>query len=394
MNVVVVDNTFFSDVRVCKQVRFLASQSLAVHVFCLRFKRSEAKVTQWNGATVTAFYIPRMVKNLLYLLMNRLDWYERLWVFLLKITITQCPKNIHVHDLYMAKIGYKEKQRWQGKPKLFLDLHENYPVAIQSYSWANHGIRKVFVNPQRWFHKESRYLNFADVVITLSDTYARELQQRYPELKGKTWLTMPNYIDTQWFDLQEVQPIEYETNRRVLFYFGAIAKRRGIFNLLHALIDLGELASAFHVVLIGPVDKADESAFYQLTKSHELHCNVTYIPWIKLSQLPSYIANADISLAPFIPNDQHNSGVANKIYQYMYFAKFILASNCKPQEALIRRAENGLVYTDQKSLLMQLERLTAMAPGELKEFGEKGRAYLMQNCSGLKENQALLSLYQ
>ncbi|MCK7532427.1 MAG: hypothetical protein MZV63_16040 [Marinilabiliales bacterium] len=92
-----------------------------------------------------------------------------------------------------------------------------------------------------------------------------------------------------------------------------------------------------------------------------------YIPWIDLSELPSYLDVSDICLAPFHKNPQHESGVANKIYDYMLGSRAIIASDCKPQRNLIEKHQCGLVYNN------------------LTEFQDSGSLnYLMMNRSGRK----------
>lgn len=393
MNIIIVDNEFFSDVRVCRQVRFLTKHLERVRVYCFRFDKSKPKVSTWQGAEVVAFYIPRPLKNLLYLLMNRLSWYETLWVRLVKRHCREDVKVIHAHDLYMSKIGKRLRLYFGESCKFFLDLHENYPAAIKSYSWANSGWRKKVVVPQKWSIKESKYLSYPDAILTLSASYANMLKEKYPRLKVDQWLSYPNYIDIKWFDSLTARPVIYPTEKRILFYFGAIARRRGVFDFLRVVASSEYLLDKFYIVLIGPVDSADEQTFDGLVNDERLKDNVQYISWIKLKDLGSYIDKADVCVAPFVPNPQHNSGVANKIYQYMYFAKPIVASNCIPQAKLIERAQNGLVFENRDQFEDILVSISLKSQEELKQMGENGRKYLLENCNGVLENKKLLALY-
>ena len=75
------------------------------------------------------------------------------------------------------------------------------------------------------------------------------------------------------------------------------------------------IPSAF--LVIGPVDKKDRERFFSKVNSELLAGRIYYIPWIDLSELNSYLDISDICIAPFHKNPQHESGVANKIFDYM-----------------------------------------------------------------------------
>ena len=63
--------------------------------------------------------------------------------------------------------------------------------------------------------------------------------------------------------------------------------------------------------------------------------------------MPDYLEIIDICLAPFHKNPQHESGVANKIYEYMLGARPIIASDCLPQQNLIEKHNCGLIFKNQ-----------------------------------------------
>ena len=84
---------------------------------------------------------------------------------------------------------------------------------------------------------------------------------------------------------------------------------------------------------------------------------MTYIPWSDVKYLPAYLKKITIGLAPFRVNAQHDSGVANKLFQYMYGEIPILATKCKAQQALIETSECGLLYENEEDFQTQLSRL-------------------------------------
>jgi glycosyltransferase involved in cell wall biosynthesis len=117
-----------------------------------------------------------------------------------------------------------------------------------------------------------------------------------------------------------------------------------------------------------------------------------YIPWIESQEFPAYLGICDICLAPFHKNPQHESGVANKIFDYMLGGKPIIASNCKPQQNLIEKHECGLIFENLTEFHDAIIRL--INDRQLREkMGENGRKAIMKDYhTGIvKEN--LISLY-
>ena len=98
--------------------------------------------------------------------------------------------------------------------------------------------------------------------------------------------------------------------------------------------------------------------------------NINHIPWIDLSELPSYLNSIDICVCPLIKNAQHESGIANKIFQYLFGAKAIIASDCLPQQQLIESFNCGLVYANEYEFLACIEQLSSLGLLKLFELRE------------------------
>ena len=247
----------------------------------------------------------------------------------------------------MSKAAHLAVQSSPEKCPIILDLHENFPDAILSYKWTHGTIRNLIIKPKAWQKKELEYLQYADKIIVLSNLFKDELFKKYPLLKKNNIVEYTNLIDIEVFNKTENNSKE---KKHTLLYFGVVAERRGIFNAILSIKNLIEKGHKLTLLVIGPVDKSDQKQFQQLITSSELKNAITYIPWIPLHDLPKHMKMSEICLAPFIKNKQHDSGVANKIYQYMYGKKPIIASNCTPQKRLIENSKCGLIYSTQEEL--------------------------------------------
>lgn len=374
---VVVDNEFDHDHRVQKEIRLLQHEGHQISVLCFSFKKH---FKSYQNLNVTRVFIPKKLRDLYVLLSTNFGFYERLWQKHISIFIFENKLDaLHVHDLYLAKAGKKALDASGRNIPLILDLHENYPAAINSYQWATKGWRKYVVQPEKWYQKEEEYLSYADFLIVLSDSFKQDLQSRFPSLKSDQIFVHPNMPDFESFqDFEKNEfTVEYNSEHPTLFYFGVVAKRRGILDVLPWIIDLLQRDYKFNLLIIGPVDKADRLEFENLITHPVLKNFVTYIPWADVKFLPAYLQKISIGLAPFQVNAQHDSGVANKLFQYMYGEIPILATKCKAQQDLLESANGGLLYDGQEEFNQQLVRLLENESLR-KELGANGKQKLLQ----------------
>lgn len=392
MNIgVVVDNEFDHDHRVQKEIRLLQGEGHTIFVLCFDFNNTYKTYSKLN---VTRVKIPRKIRDLFVLLSTNFTFYEGLWKKNIATFITSNNlEALHVHDLYLAKAAKKGIQHSQTNISLILDLHENYPAAINSYEWAIKGWRKHVVQPQKWYQKEAEYLQYADRIIVLSQFFKQDLLKRFSFLDAKAIYVHPNMPDFESF--QDFEKNDYkvtiETQLPTLFYFGVVAKRRGIIDILPWIISLLEEGQQFHTLIIGPTDKADTVLFQDYINHPLLKKHLTYIPWADVKYLPAYLKKITIGLAPFQVNAQHDSGVANKLFQYMYGEIPILATKCKAQQELIESSECGLLYNTQEEFNTAIKRL--IEDKALRQtLGENGKKKLLELYRN-KADRAFLEIY-
>jgi glycosyltransferase involved in cell wall biosynthesis len=192
--------------------------------------------------------------------------------------------------------------------------------------------------------------------------------------------------------LKKEQPTRKE--KFTLLYFGVIARRRGVFFVLEQLKKLVKEHPQLHLKLIGPVDKAERDDFEKLIQDSTLQSQITYTPWILVEDLPKHANECDIALSPLEDNPQHNSGVANKVFQYMSLGIPLLVSDCKPQQKIIEENSCGWVYkaNDAESFREALE--AAQNHPDLLSMGQNGRKAILEKYNTQKAGQGLVNYYQ
>ena len=355
---VIVDNDLNDDKRVLREIEILKGSGYEVFALCFGFRGKTYKKIE--GADITRIKISKRVKDFLFFFLNTLPAYEWLWSSRIRnFIVTNKIDSLHVHDLYMAEASRSGIQKSGKDIPMVLDLHENYSYAVTSYNWTKGFLRNLIAQPRKWQAKEERLLSYPKRIIVLSDEFRDHLLNRFDFLSAGSFCTFPNVPDLKQMQKfkadREIIPLSKKAP--VLLYFGVVAERRGIFNAINAFKEVISNGYDADLLIIGPVDRKDRKRFFSQIGMPDLKQKVRYIPWIDISELPAYLDFSDICLAPFFRNPQHDSGVANKIFDYMSGKKPIIASDCLPQQKLIEKYDCGIIYRDLKEFSDSIVRL-------------------------------------
>jgi glycosyltransferase involved in cell wall biosynthesis len=391
---IVVDNDLNSDIRVLREIRILREQNFEIFVLCFGFhKKYKTPLPQIN---ITRIRIHRKIRDIMFFLLNTIPVYEWFWsIYIRKLIERNGIDILHVHDLYMSRSAYSGITKSGKNVPLILDLHENYAFTVTTYNWTKGYFRSRFSKPGKWLIKEKEYLEYADRIIVLSKDFKDVLLNRYHDFSEETFVVLPNVPDLSQPEPEIKKSVRnpFKQNFPILFYYGVIAERRGIFDSLEVFISLVKENHPVNFLLIGPIDKKDRPRFFELINQELLTNRVHYIPWIDATDLSLYLEISDICIAPFHKNPQHESGVANKIYEYMLGGKPVIASNCKPQQDLIEKHNCGLIFENLTEFHDAIIKL--LNDKSLRDFmGENGRNAIMRdyNTEVIKEN--LINMYK
>ncbi|HKK42908.1 MAG TPA: glycosyltransferase family 4 protein [Bacteroidales bacterium] len=344
---VIVDNEYNNDIRVLREVTMLRESDFNVTVLCFGFKKDYNNPA--DGVKIIRINIPAKLKDIIFFAFNSLPVYEWLWTYHTRKFIKRNnPDIIHTHDLYMSRAIYRGIERSGEKIPLILDLHENYPYTVETYNWTKGFFRSRISQPAKWKEKEKEYLSYATRIIVLSNYFRDSLLKKYKFLGREKFEVIPNVPDlTSRKDEKQKRPGPFfENSYPVMFYYGVVAERRGIFDALSVFTGLVKENQKINFLVIGPIDKKDQARFFEMLGNVTIAGRIHYIPWISSSDLLSYLEICDICLAPFHKNPQHESGVANKIYEYMLGSKPLVVSDCRPQQDLITKHKCGLVFSN------------------------------------------------
>ena len=395
MNIgMILDNEFTGDNRVENEVIALRLNGYNVFVLCLNYGNKKS-FEDFNGAKIIRIPLTKKIKNKLRFLNNTVfDIYSVYWASKVKAFLEKYNINvIHAHDLYMARTVILANRKF--RLKTVLDLHENYPATLSSYSWANSLLGKLLVSSERWYKLEKKYLPKFDKIILLSEKFKNDLSKKYPSIKNKfhVYQNYPNVHKLLNFPIDK--NILNKKNDFIIFYFGAIAERRGIFTLLNSLKILTKKHENIKVLLIGPVDNADKPKLNSYLTDNELINHIIQYNWKDIKYLPSYIFVSDVCISPLVKNPQHESGIANKVFQYMLFEKPLIVSNCYPQQKVVETERCGLVFKseDEKDLAEKIETLYN-DENLRREMGKNGKKAVLGKYNIESSGRELVKMYK
>lgn len=385
---VIVDNDFNSDTRVKNEIALLEKHNISFKILCFYFENT---TTDNYEDQIIRIAISRKIKDILYATDNTFRLYSMFWKRKIQSFIKEEHiSHLHVHDLYMAIPAL-----WATKGsnvQVILDLHENFPYAVEGYAWTKKWPQRLFAFPQKWKKKEKSLLIQSDKIIVLSDTFRDSLIKKYPKLTISKFITYPNVPKPN--ELPPLQStINKDNNPFTLFYFGVIAQRRGIYFVLEQMHELVRLHHNINLILIGPVDKAEKQFFNSLINNPLIKKHITYIPWIKVDELPEYSRKAKLALSPLDNNPQHNSGVANKVFQYMSLEIPLLVSNCIPQQKIIEEYNCGWFYEAGNGNSFQKAVIAAKNSPHLRIKGKNGRKAILEKYNTFTAGEELINYY-
>lgn len=390
---IILDNEILKDTRVLNECRILSLGGNEIHILC-PISKSHPAFEVYNNLHIHRLKIKPKIKNILFALNNTLQLYNLLWKRAIRIFIRENNiETLHVHDLYLSKAAFYSLKNFNIQ--FTLDLHENYPAAVKGYKWMYEFPYKYIVRPGKWTKLERKYLKYPKNIIVLSETFMNNLLKKYEFLKKTQFVVYPNVPDLNEFDSYKIdENILPKRNDFVLFYFGTISERRGIFTAIEALKQIKNTIPSIKLLLIGPVDKLEKNRFYKTIEDPAIQNNIIYYAWKDISYLPSYILTSDICLSPIVKNDQHESGVANKVFQYMLFERPLIVSDCEPQEKIVTDENCGLVFTSENSHDLAEKIIKLYQDNVLREkMGENGKKAIDEKFNTQIAGKNLLTLY-
>lgn len=385
------DNEFPPDIRVENEINSLLSNDHELHILSYNFGK-KFKFEDHGNLKIRRFNIHKQIAKKGIALLHTIPVYKIIWrrqVF--KILKKESFDAVHIHDLPLCFLIKSIKKEWSIK--VIADMHENYPFLVEDQKYMRYYLAKKILNPKIWHKKEKEWLTNADTIICV----AEEMKQRLCNILGKSAKIqlVPNTLNLKYFKDVMIQNPGIEKNLSngfKLLYVGGFDPGRGIEYLIEATALLIKEIPEIKTILVG--DGNIKTELKQITENLGLNNYVKFEGWQPMNNIKSYIENCDLCIIPHVRTPQTDNSSPNKLFQYMYYKKPVIASNCISIEKIVSTENCGLIYEDKNSRNMAKQILKLYNSKELaNRMGENGFNAVINKFNWDSTVKPLLDIY-
>ena len=177
-----------------------------------------------------------------------------------------------------------------------------------------------------------------------------------------------------------------------MLYLGDTGLRRGLITAIESVQILKNKIKGLKLVIVGK--NSSDAILKNKVKELKIEEFVDFEGWQNVSLFPSYIMASSVCLSPLHRNKQHDVAYANKLFQYMSFAKPLLVSGATAQKNLIEKIQCGLVHKEKDVNDFSDKILTLYQDKELQlELGKNGKRFIEEEFCWEKVSDNLIKMY-
>ncbi len=383
------EGEFPPDIRVENEAEALAAAGIEVTIFSLNFSGLPAREAFAPGIQVVRWTLPRKLYDKIHTTIRLLPFYRNWWLRFVGNSGEPFDA-LHVHDLPLAEVGWRLAAE-QGVP-FVLDLHENYPAALDIWEYSSKGLGRLLYPRKAWRKYELEAVSRADrVILVVEEAMERFKRAGIPEEKFEVVTNAPNLKKLN-LPLQKIAK-NFDPENAKLIYVGGFGPHRGIRNVIQAMAILRRKFPGLKLILVG--EGSDRTALEHLARQLALEGNVLFKGWLPFDQAMNELAQADLALLPPVRSEHTETTVPHKLFQYMYFAKPIIASDCAPLKRIVEETGAGVIFRagDARDLAEKVMWLLER-PELWQKMGEKGREVVERKYNWENESKKLLRIYE
>lgn len=392
----VLRESFPPDVRVQKEARALLDAGIDVTVVCSKDPQRPKRETD-DGIEIVRVgldstgRLEKVSRHVRVALTGvRPEWCEAL-------AGLESLDAIHVHDLPMAGTALFVGERL--RVPVVLDLHENYPAAVEQYRaaepdwWRSPGdVAERLTFPVARFRRfERRWTKRAAHVVTV----AAEARRHYvhdcavPPLDVSV---VGNTVDLGSFDRSA--PPTVDTDGFTVAYVGSFGPHRGLDTALRGFAEVAATAPDAEFLLVGSGAQSVVDGLGALVSDLGISDRVTAPGWVDFEAVPGYIAAADVCLVPHARTEHTATTIPHKLFQYMAMERPVVVTDVPPLERIVSATDSGRVVPagDARELGDTLEALRT-DPSERRRLGENGREAVEHRYNWATDAETLRSIY-
>ena len=377
----VLQTDFPPDIRLEKEIGALNAAGIEVSLLC-RYQADRAPDFDIEVEILPMVKGRQMLNRLLTIPL----FFNPFWlVKILGVIKKQNIDLLHVHDLPLAPLVIFIA-RLLGKPVVY-DMHEHYPAMLRETTKGKSPL-KYYVTRNAWMAErlDNWSIRRANTLLYTASEFTELLADKVSP--DQTCVLVSNTEEIPALHQSEVAGKTHQPIR--LCFVGGYGRSRPLIPLVKAIHSLrGQVA--FHLEIVGK--GSDEDRIREIIRLNELENQVSLIPWVPLESVWERIQAADLCLLPQIKNEHSDHVLPHKIFQYLKYAKPVLAGNCRPLMRIVNGGDCGFVADFLKMEELQ-EALLRIADANLPQLGRNGYEHIAELYSWDKDAKRLVKAYR
>jgi glycosyltransferase involved in cell wall biosynthesis len=390
----ILDTPFPPDIRVEKEARTLIRKGYEVHLLCVG-ERNETETV--GNVLVHRVVIDRssIFKRLrhtrpLFNFVHITDWAQKV----LQLHHKENFSVIHAHDLTTAPYALLAGKR--ARIPVILDMHENYPEAQKAYRSNTNTGTSIKSSVSYLLDRLVEKLciqNAFQVIVVVKERKDQLVNQGFDESKISI---LSNTIDV---DYVSKNPVKFELvkkykGRFIVTYIGGFGAHRGLETLIESVALIKDKISDLCLLLVGG-RPSEMKRFKALCRRLGVENLVELVGWASFEQIPSYIHLSSVCIIPHKKSGHTDTTLPHKLFQYMFFEKPVIATDCLPLKRILQECNCGIVVKsgDPASFAEAIMALYC-DPKLAEKLGRNGKKAVMNKYNWAKSEQVLLSIYE
>lgn len=181
-----------------------------------------------------------------------------------------------------------------------------------------------------------------------------------------------------------------------LIHVGAQARVRGSDDTIEAVSYVRPRVPQVRLLVVGPFNHAPyEQELRQLVRERGLEDVVDMVGEVSYTDVPNWLAKADVGLIPWRATVQYMHAVPSKVFDYMMAALPVVSSDMPEPRRLVTEAQCGLLVEPGNSKSLGEAIITLLENPEMsRTMGERGRQAYEERFNWSVEEPKLLQMYQ
>ncbi len=346
----VVDGAYPADIRVRKEAEHLA-QEFKVSVLCVS-SGNDAEYEEIKGVHVHRLLSYKSKNQRARLdMLNALTGKHPLFSRALhNIARQEKIHAVHVHDLALASTVLKVAKKYPWRR--VLDLHENYPEALQIwFQWRKSPVvrikNRLFFQYSHWKKREKKMIQSYDYIITVIEKMKKFLLSHHPVSPEKI-LVIENTEGTGFrrkIDESHLPDLWEEFKGDfIISYIGGIGPHRGIQTLIEALPEIKRHIPEVKLLIAGSGHPDVLDKLRQLSVENNTEDIVYFIGQRDFREVPAMMRASSVNIIPHIEHPHTNNTVPHKLYQIMLTGAPLLVSDVASMKNIVEPTGIGFSF--------------------------------------------------